>query len=187
MLAVTRRPVDDVPYLTVDDICAGNLAAQHLIADHHYRRLVYLGGPRGARPREDRLAGVRNVISQHPGAELVGEFTGLVTVDEGIRLGNELLSSGLEFDAVLCHSDLIAYSVLAALRQTGRTGVGVIGFDGLAVSKVFSPPVTSVSVGSDRIGRAAAAHLLTSIDGAGGERQTELPPHLEVRNSCGCS
>jgi len=187
VLAVTRRPPDQTPYLTVDDVAAGRLAAEHLVSFHTYRRLVYLGGPKGARPRDDRISGARQAIrGSRTRAELVGEFSGLVSVDEGIRLWGELMASGLSFDAVLCHSDLIAYSVLAALRATGRSDVGVIGFDGLAQSKVFFPPVTSVAVGPTRLGSEAAAWLLRSIEGLEVERRIELPPHLEVRNSCGC-
>lgn len=185
VLAVTRRPVDDTPYLTADDVTGGRLAAAHLVSFHDYRRLVYLGGPKGARPREDRIAGVREAIHD-VGAELVGEFSGLVSIDEGIRLGRDLLDSGLRFDAVLCHSDLIAYSVLAALRTAGRSEVGVIGFDGLAQSKVFSPPVTSVAVGPTRLGSEAADWLVHSIEGHEVDRRIEMTPHLEIRNSCGC-
>ncbi len=187
VLAVTRRPPDETPYLTVDDVTAGRLAAEHLVSFHSYRRLVYLGGPHGARPREDRIAGVRVAIrASRTGARLVGQFSGRVSIDEGTRMGQELLASGMTFDAVLCHSDLIAYSVLAVLQAAKRADVGVIGFDGLAQSKVFSPPVTSVAVGPTRLGSEAADWLLRAIEGAEVDQRIELPPHLEIRNSCGC-
>jgi LacI family transcriptional regulator len=187
ILALTRGSSAGAPYLGPDDVVGGRLAGQHLIEHHGYRRIFYLGGPRGASPREDRLRGLKDVAARNPDARIVGELEGTTNVAGGIELARTLLDSGAVFDAVVCHSDVVAYALLSALRGVDRIGsVGVIGFDGLPESQIFWPPVTSVAVGPELLGREAARWLLRELAGDSAGVPDKLSPHLEVRASCGC-
>jgi LacI family transcriptional regulator len=189
MLAVTRGSSTGAPFLGPDDFMGGQLAGAHLIQDHGYRRIVYLGGPKGAGPREDRLRGLRSIAARVPGTEVVAEFPGITNVQGGLASAEQLRESGIEFDAVVCHSDVGAYALLASYRNDqGKMTkpFGVIGFDGLPESAVFWPPVTSVAVGPDILGRTAAEWLLAALDGKPGVMDTRIPPHLKIRASCGC-
>ena len=188
VLAITRRShIAAVPYLGPDGILGGRMAADHLLGRHGYRRLAYVGGPAGVSVRAERIAGVQAAVAAYPGAALVWEAAGPTDMATAIDLAARLLGSGVEFDAVVCHSDIVAYAVLAALRgEPGRPPVGVIGFDGLPESAVFWPPVTSVSVGPDVLGRLAAGWLVAAIAGRPDDGIAPLTPHLEIRASCGC-
>jgi LacI family transcriptional regulator len=186
-LAVTRGSVPDEPYLGPDDVLGGRLAAEHLIEYHGYRRIVYLGGPRGAGPREDRLNSVRAVAARHADVEVVADFSGVTNVAGGVELAERLLTSGLEFDGVVCHSDVVAFALFAALRRAGRErDVGAVGFDGLPESALFWPPISSVGVGPERLGAAAAQWLMNALEGVRGPVRTLMEPELQIRSSCGC-
>lgn len=189
-LAITRRSEDGSPSLVLDEIEGGKLAADHLARVHGARRFVYLGGPEGAVPAQERVEGLRLAVSSIPGAELVRVMPGKTSTQSGIDLAIRLLSDGVSFDAVICHSDVIAYSLLHELRvhEPGRRRpVGVIGFDGLPESAVFNPTVTSVAVGPEAMGRRAAQWLIDALSGEANTVVPPLKPHLEVRASCGCS
>ncbi|WIB26719.1 LacI family DNA-binding transcriptional regulator [Curtobacterium sp. MCSS17_015] len=186
VLAVTRRPEDGIAYLGPDDRVGGHLAARHLI-DHGHRRLVYLGGPRHGSARKERIAAVREELAA-AGGTLVADLDGRTSLGTGRDAGRVLLDSGVSFDAVICHSDEIAFGFAAALRTAGRApaSVPMVGFDGLAAGAVMDPPLTSVSVGPGRLG-AYAVDVLTGLR-AGAEPTTELlTPQLLVRSSCGCA
>jgi LacI family transcriptional regulator len=188
LLAVTRRSSAGAPYLGPDDVVGGRLAAEHLVVDHGYRRIVYLGGPRGAGPREDRLEGIRSVLAQNPGAAMVAEIYGTTNVEGGVQLARELQASGVDYDAVICHSDVVAYALIAALRGPNgeRPTSGVMGFDNLPESDVFWPSVTSIGVGPQDMGRQAAQWLLNALDGTEARTEVRLRPELHIRRSCGC-
>lgn len=185
VLAVTRRPAGDTAYLGPDDRLGGAIAARHLIG-HGHRRLVYLGGPRHGSARQERVASVRQELEAVGGA-LVADIDGRTSVATGLDAGRSLLRSGVTFDAVICHSDEIAFGFAAALREVDvvAASVPMIGFDGLAAGAVMDPPLTSVSVGPGRIGARAVEVLGLLRDG--GEPTVELlEPELVVRSSCGC-
>ncbi|MGB4136732.1 MAG: substrate-binding domain-containing protein, partial [Microbacterium sp.] len=100
-----------------------------------------------------------------------------------------LLRSGVDFDAVICHTDVIAYGVLRALHDAGlgQSGIGVVGFDSLAASAMFIPSISSVSVGTADLGRMAAEWLIRAIDDDATPGPELLTPYLEIRESCGCA
>jgi LacI family transcriptional regulator len=188
-LAITRRSEDGSPSLVLDEIEGGKLAADHLARVHGARRFVYLGGPEGAVPAQERVEGLNLALSEIPGAKLVRVMPGQTSTQSGMELAVRLLSDGVAFDAVICHSDVIAYSLLHELRlhqPQRKVPVGVIGFDGLPESAVFNPTVTSVAVGPEAMGRQAAQWLIDALTGGGKEAIPPLRPHLEVRASCGC-
>ena len=188
ILAVTRRSsLPNIPYLGPDEIAAGWLAGEHLVNHHGYRRLAYLGGPIKAAGRKDRLEGVQQAIRACPDAQLVADIPGVTDTPTAIDLAARLLASGVTFDAVICHSDVVAFAILAALRQQPSTGaVGVIGFDGLPESTLFWPPVTSVAVGPDVTGRKAAEWLVDALNGQASYEIAPIPASLQIRASCGC-
>jgi LacI family transcriptional regulator len=189
-LAVTREPGSDTPFLGPDDRLGGRLAASHLLEFHERRRLIYLGGPEWAGPRSRRLEGVRDAVAAHAGTELVKQLPGPTSIKSGTALSEELLTSGIGFDAVVCHSDVIAFALCHALRRRRipvPKGVSVVGFDGLDQAGVFEPPITTVSVGPARIGRLAAEWVINSIDGDQPEQRQVLPPSLQLGASCGCN
>lgn len=188
-LAITRRSQDGSPSLRLEEVKAGFLAADHMTTVHGARRFVYLGGPEGAVPGEERVEGLEQALSAFPDAELSAVFRGKTSAQGGIELADRLLSTNISYDAVLCHSDVIAYALLHALRTqaAGREPVGVIGFDGLPESALFNPAVTSVAVGPEEMGRRAAQWLLDALDGNIQSPLAPIEPHLQVRESCGCA
>ncbi|MDR2997871.1 MAG: LacI family transcriptional regulator [Microbacterium sp.] len=188
-LALTRPAADGGPALSSDAYVAGEMAAAHLAGEHGFRRIAYLGGAAAAVPTQERIAGVRAAMGRYPDAELAAVVHGQTSIDGGARLAEELLRSGAAFDAVICHSDVIAYGVLRALHDAGLGlgRIGVIGFDSLAASEVFIPSITSVSVGTADLGRLAAEWLIRAVDDDAIEAPLPLSPHLDVRESCGCA
>lgn len=188
VVAVTRQTANGIPYLVPDDMQGGATAAEHLVKVHGARRLVYLGGPERASTRSNRVRGVETALKGHEGTKLVQALPGETSVQGGIQLANALLSSEIEFDAVVCHSDVIAYSLLHTLQkyEYKRRRVSVIGFDGLPESEVFTPSVTSVAVGPEKIGVRAAEWILAELQGTPSVDISPMEMALEIRQSCGC-
>jgi len=97
------------------------------------------------------------------------------------------LEAAPDVDAVFCGSDQIALGVLDTLRETGRRvpdDVAVVGFDNWTVMAESSrPPLTSIDLDIDRIGRLAARHLVNAIEGGEPPRRTVVTPRLVLRES----
>lgn len=79
-----------------------------------------------------------------------------------------------------------------AKHQTGMgraipTGPSIVGFDNIRMSAVLGPPLTTVSIFPDRIGRAAAAILMDVLQSSSRDRirreiiRTELVERGSVR------
>jgi LacI family transcriptional regulator len=174
-------------YLGQNNVHAGRIAAEHLIAVHGHRRLWYLGGPRDASAREDRIDGIRSVVKEHPGVTLAGVHWGPTTVESGIDLARVAQESGAQSDdGFICHHDVIAYGFIHSWRATsGTRHVSAIGYGDISESVAFDPPLTSVGVGPPSFGERTAERVLELL--AGGSPYSELmEPKLQVRASCGC-
>lgn len=91
------------------------------------------------------------------------------------------------FTAVCCANDLAAVGVIRALREAGRRvpdDVSVVGFDDLAVAALVEPPLTTVRVERDELGRLAVRRLLErAADPHRTPVRVELACRLVVRDS----
>ncbi|MGW4800050.1 LacI family DNA-binding transcriptional regulator, partial [Nonomuraea sp. NPDC004297] len=98
-----------------------------------------------------------------------------------------LLAGGATFDAVFCGSDQIARGVAEALRAVGRRvpqDVALVGFDNWDVmTEACQPPLTSVDMNLEGLGRTAAEMLLAAINGSHSPGRHAHPCHLVVRES----
>ncbi|MBT8160105.1 MULTISPECIES: LacI family DNA-binding transcriptional regulator [Arthrobacter] len=176
------------PYVGPDDRLGGRLAAEHLL-DHGSRSLAYVGGRPAVLSRRDRIDGVKDALR----AGGVDPAT-LVDVESetsgqgGLAAGEQLLARGELPEAVICHSDSVAFGLYRALRIAGRANsVRIIGYDDVNTAALWEPPLTSVATHPERLGHAAAELLLAELDELDSEPERRLfPPELVVRESCGC-
>lgn len=198
VLHLTRSVGDPPLYVGTDDVAGGRKAAGHLLW-HGCRRIAYVGGPGFATARKDRLAGARQAIGGETSDATIVDVPAATTGAGGLEAGRRALLDYPDIDAVLCHSDAVAFGVLRAIREAGRAGeVAAVSFDGIESSALSEPPLTTVSCGPRELGRQAAAMLYPNLDpastGRSGGRESpsdasvrRLEPELIVRQSCGCS
>lgn len=150
-----------IPQFVNDDLEAGRLAARHLLEAGH-RRICWLGGGQStstARGRQQgfvetlRAAGVPAPIICH----------GPTSRAFGHEAASRLLAGTKPPDAFACFSDLIAFGVLHACHTLGLVpgrDVSVVGCDDMEEAAYANPPLSTVRVDKDAIGRGAATAFL---------------------------
>ncbi len=172
--------------LAEDRIGAG-LLAEHLLA-HGHRRFVVLSGPDEWVTNHERVAGFMEVLRAvriEPLAILRAEAT---TESAGFRLMNEALS--LQPTAVLAINDRMAMGAIDAAHAAGLSvpaDLAVTGYDDIAPVARMNPPLTTIHIPTEEIGRCAANRLLSRISRPDAPpRRTLVATSLVRRRSCGC-
>jgi DNA-binding LacI/PurR family transcriptional regulator len=173
-------------YCTVggDNVSGGRLACEHLLALGR-RRIAFLGDTRLPEV-EQRYRGYCEALraaglAADPGLCVPASF-----LPEGGREAvAELASRGVDYDAVFACSDLLAMTVINALREQGRVvpeDVAVVGYDDIELSSYFHPPLTTVRQPVQEAGRAMVAALLQQTEGRNAA-SIQLPTSLVSRSS----
>lgn len=157
-----------VPTLAVDNAgSAGRLARTlHALG---YRRFAVLAGPEQLVTSEERVQGFRAGLTAC-GVGLPAEdvIAAQFTRDGGYVAMTELLDRSMAVDAVFAVSDVMAVGAIAALRDQGHRvprDVAMAGFDGIATLRDVEPPLTTVRLPLDAMGRQA---LTLALDGTAG-------------------
>src|SRR4051794_3780488 len=169
-----------------DEAGGAVLAVSHLLETGR-RRVAHVTGPRRHKSASVRAEATRAHLNDH-GLSVRGRTRfGAWTEIWGRAATEQLLEAAPDVDAVFCGSDQIALGVLDTLRETGRRvpdDVAVVGFDNWTVMAESSrPPLTSVDLDIERIGRLAARHLVSAIEGGKPPRRTVVTPRLVLRES----
>jgi len=188
---VTLTPaLENIPSILIDNESGMKSLISHLMQEHGYRKIGYIGGPKGNVDADQRLELFRKYIAEYglEGGEdriTAGDFTR----DGGYRAVLELLSKNLKFDALITANDETALGAIAALQESGigvPEEVAVTGFDGIEESELITPPLTTIRQPIYEIGRSAVGLLVSKIKGEEVPLRTVLSAQLVVRQSCGC-
>jgi LacI family transcriptional regulator len=173
--------------LVGDNVGAGRLAVRHLI-DTGRRRIAHISGDIGYAAARDRAHGVEEELAA-AGLPLAGDHARFGAWNEAWGRGatRSLLEQVPDVDAIVCGSDQIARGVIDALNELGRRvpeDIAVIGFDNWAVMAMNSrPPLTSIDMRLEELGRLAARKLFDAIDGEREQGVIALETRLVVRDS----
>jgi LacI family transcriptional regulator, galactose operon repressor len=166
--------------------------ARHLLRDHGYPSLAYLGGYADS---PDSIAR-RDVLEAEAAAagatlECGPEWQGYYFASGGAKVISRLLAAGRELPrAIACANDQTALGVMSALRENGISvpgQVAVTGFDDIPLARHLRTTLTTVRQPIREMGRTAFEVLYLMI---GGERPPDrdivLATELVRRESCGC-
>jgi LacI family transcriptional regulator len=164
--------------------------APDYVFDMGHRRVTYLGGSAPWGASKDRKLGFMESLVEHE-LDLDGSMTVETPGDAegGYQAAFKVLSnSRTRPTALVCFNDLTAMGVYRAAHELGLhipDDVSVIGFDGIDLCEVLGPPLTTVSIFPEKLGRAAAELLLEVIhrDNRGAVLTREIEPKLIERQS----
>ena len=190
VLMARRLPDLDVDYVGAQNYDGGYAAAEHLYS-HGCRSVAFVGGYADSSAREERAGGVTAFLGDH---DLTLDDARSVTCEplrpQAREAAMRLLTDHADVDGVVCFSDVVAFGVLDAVADLGRTigvDIRVIGFDDVHDAGLNRPSLSSVAVPARDSGRRAARLVLERA--AGSTEPTvreEFPVKLEPRETCGC-
>ncbi len=171
-------------HVAVDNVAASRAATQHLL-DRGRRRIAVVGvhhdEPVGAPALRER--GFREAMADAgvPVDERLVR-TGIAWhMSVGAQLTDELVASGVGFDAVFAFNDALAMGVLHSLhahRIKVPSQVSVIGFDDIEEAAYIRPTLSSVAPGRREIATRAVTLLLERIRER--SRKAESAPAQQV-------
>jgi LacI family transcriptional regulator len=171
------------PSVISDDRAGMALAVRHL-RDLGHRRIGHLAGPQTVSTGLWRREGFERAMGEG-GRSPIAVATSYDR-EEGARAADRLLAEdGLT--AIACANDLLALGAVAAARQRGLrcpADISIIGYNDMPLIDIVDPPLTSIRISSEEMGRAAGLRLLRAFAGeAGGHDRTVVAPVLVIRGS----
>ncbi|PZG02755.1 LacI family DNA-binding transcriptional regulator [Micromonospora deserti] len=155
--------------LGIDQQEAGRIATQHLL-DLGHRQVWHVSGPDEWIEARQRRQGWQECLAA-AGIEAPPPLEGDWSPDSGYQQG-QILAMIPDVTAVFAASDEMAFGVIRALRERGRSvpdDVSIVSVDDIALAAYCSPPLTTVRQDFYRSGAAAVAVLLRGADAGGGE------------------
>jgi LacI family transcriptional regulator len=184
--AMTQPAGQDGPAVLPDDEGGGWVAAEHLLGGGR-RRIGHITGPERFLSARARAAGFSAALAAEGvrphGSAMFGEWS----ERWGREAATRLLADHPDTDAIFCGSDQIARGVADTLRAMGRdvpADVALVGFDNWEPMTLGAqPPLSSVDMCLEEVGRAAAKLLLAAISGEPGRGTRTVPSRLVVRQS----
>lgn len=150
-----------------------------------HRTVVHISGPRNWTASRNRALAYEAGV-EHAGLRSAGVLVG----DWSARSGYEAVASMPELSAtaIVASNDQMALGAMLALKERGLRvpeDVSVVGIDDIPEAAYFDPPLTTVRVDFDSLGRQTLLRLLARIEGTE-VRPVDVPPsQLIVRRSSG--
>ncbi|WP_371801041.1 MULTISPECIES: LacI family DNA-binding transcriptional regulator [unclassified Streptomyces] len=187
------REIDHLDHIVVANADGERELARHLIEDHGLRRLAFVGGEVESPDAEARFLGFRQACRDAglPVPDAPDLRAEMMTQAEGARAAEELLDrDGERPQGVLFANDQMAVGALRALERRGvrvPEDIAVTGFDGIPLSRIVRPPLTTVRQPIRQLGEQAVELLVQRLGDSGSEPVSlMLPVSLIRRASCGC-
>jgi len=196
MLAGPREndQLDHLDHVEVANFDGQHELTRHLMEDHGLRRLAYVGSVEESPDVEARFRG-HLAACRARGVDAGDEpdlRVALMTQAEGERAVDALLAgAGEPPEALVFANDQMAVGALHALQQRGLRvpeDMVVTGFDGIPLSRLVRPALTTVRQPMLRMGEEAVELLVKRLSGARDAEPVSLmlPVTVVRRGSCGC-
>lgn len=156
----------NVSQVVVDDYIKSFFLTEHLIRAGR-RRIVHLSGPNYVYNSIERARGYRDALRKFGiqyDTKLVLE-AGL-NFEDGARAVDELIASGVAFDAVYAFTDTLsigALNRLRVLRYRIPQEVAVAGFSGTVLSTIVNPQLTTIESPLQQMGEESARLIMEKI------------------------
>lgn len=187
---VKLNPTADPGLSSIDiDNHAGAFAATEYLIQCGYEQIAYIGSLLDPQTLQGRIDGYRQALRAHgrlydPRLVALGEYS----LESGSRCYQDLLATGIPFDAVVCENDMIALGVYTCALHDQReipAQFGLIGFDDIFIAGLPMTHLTTMAQPKVQIGESAANLLIDLINDPVQTKNQSiiLHPELVVRST----
>lgn len=199
--------IENIPVITVDRKLPGASAhlsfsygdafrkiCEHMVKDHNYQNIYFMGGTPGESFSEERHEIYKQVLHENNKPYNVnyvyyGYFWETPCIDAMNKMFNDI-SGGQEMpDCIICANDAMAFTVsnyLMNKRLRVPEDIAVSGLDGMEFEEYFSPRLTTGITDINKF----ITELFKLIDGNLSSdsviEDIEIPSFIQIGCSCGC-
>lgn len=186
--------MEGTPTVSVDSYHGMRALLEHLIETHGYTRLAFIRGPEEHYYAQERYRAYLDTLQAHNLPLLPDLVTRPLRWEAGaeavgILLDERGLRPGVDFQAVVAVSDMLALWALKTLQERGfqvPADVAVTGFNNSIEERLATPPLTTVDLPFYDQGVKSVESLMAQWQGQTVPALMTLPSRLVVRQSCGC-
>jgi len=189
IVAIDNSPrIKGIDSLQIDNRLGAGLAASHLVELGH-ERLAFLGPVEPPPSVEERSEGFAERAHSFGAPKPQQIQTAALTFDAAYTAALKTFKApkGKCPTAIFCANDEMAAGVLRAAREAELKvprDLSVVGFDDIAMSSYTDPPLTTIGVVKEHLGRRAMNLLIERIQGSKDKAHSELAPvSLMLRGS----
>ncbi len=175
----------------IDNRAGAHAAVEHLIHLGH-QSIGFIGGDIGHPSITERLAGYHDALQEHqrsPESSLIQVQEPELRGEDGANAVRKILDGGGRPTAILAANDAMAIGCLRFLRERGirvPDDIALVGFDDIEMSMHVDPPLTTVRVFKEEMGKLSVLRLVDMIRS---KKQwvvtTHVPVELVIRESTG--
>ena len=190
-MALIDTPVSKVPVdqILIDSFETSYKATYELIANGHRKIAIILGKPQyeGTQAKLDGYKRALNDYKINIDNNLI--FYGEYSIQDGIKIGNNLIDLDLNPTAIFCTNNLMTQGILHSLKKKEihiPKDVSLIGIDDMDWYNLLEYPLTTISQPAFDMGGIAAERVLSRIRNKEvntNPKKIILPTKLIIRNS----
>ncbi len=161
----------------VDNVECGRLAARTL-ADRGYKRVGFLGGPEDASSTQDRLAGFKEAMADHPDISVSYSFAAGYSFNAGRQEMLRLIAEG-PAEAYFCGDDVLSIGALSAVTGQGLNvpaDIGLIGLNDMEIAGWQNINLTTIRQPIPAIVEASIDLMVKMLDAPEGAPQSRIFP-----------
>ncbi|MBP1683204.1 MAG: LacI family transcriptional regulator [Ignavibacteriaceae bacterium] len=171
----------------IDDYYGSFSMTTHLIKKKHYNFLSHITGPLDNDDAGLRRNGFIDACKKY-GVKYIIE-KGDYSREAGFNACKKLMNLKSRPQVIFAANDMMAigcYDFIKQLKLQIPQDIGVVGFDDIFVSQYLNPPLTTVHVNIDEVGKRAAELLLNKIQSSNNipASVVHIPTELILRESC---
>ncbi|MDE7021419.1 MAG: GGDEF domain-containing protein [Lachnospiraceae bacterium] len=164
---------------------------EHLVEEHHVRKIFYLSGPVESQDAEERLDAYKKASEQFrlewdDRMVAYGDYT----YKSGIQAVKEMLQKDMPLpDAVMAANDDMAVGAVLALKEAGYKvpeDILVTGYDNSSIAQLNHPRLTTVRRGEYAAAEIAYKTLMEAIRGEKPQTEHIVYGRPLFSQSCGC-
>ncbi|MGE5702263.1 MAG: LacI family DNA-binding transcriptional regulator [Clostridia bacterium] len=150
-----------------NNFLGAKMAVEHLL-EVGCRKIAHIYGTKPFITATERLRGYESVVSDQSWYSASLTEPGHFTLEGGRQATLALLERHPDLDGIFAGNDLMAIGALKALRQQGievPKQVKICGFDGIGLSQITEPELTTIAQPIYEMGTMAANLLFGEIQG----------------------
>ena len=186
--------MEGMPTVSLDSYFGMRALLAHLIEEHGFKRLAFIRGPEEHYYAQERYRAYLDSLQAFNLPHIPELVTRPLRWESGaeaieILLDERGLEPGVDFDAVVAVSDMMAIWAMKTLQTRGYdvpADVAVTGFNNSIEERLATPPLTTVDLPFYEQGTKAMDVLMQQLAGEFVPALSTLSSTLVVRQSCGC-